>query len=56
MIYLVVIYIGYVIYGLVHAFKNKEVNYVEKILWIIIIVTFPLGASYYLRSTFIAKH
>jgi len=52
-IILVILLVGYMIYGVVHAVKNKSLNRSEKAIWIIIIFYMPvLGAALYLRSTF----
>ncbi|ATP56028.1 hypothetical protein CPT03_05925 [Pedobacter ginsengisoli] len=56
MIYLVLLYLFCIIYGIIHAVKNNSINYVEKAFWIIIIIIIPVGACLYLRSTFVTKH
>lgn len=54
---LFLILIGYMIYGIVSVIKNKQLNRAEKTVWIAVIVFLPvLGASMYLRGTFVARH
>jgi len=54
---LFLILVGYMLYGVVNVMKNKQLNLTEKIVWIIVIVFLPvLGASLYLRGTFVSRH
>ena len=47
---IILVYMGY---GIVKTVKNKNLTFLHKIVWIVIIISLPvLGASAYLRTTF----
>lgn len=47
----------YILYGIVHIKRNPNLQRFEKLIWIIFVICMPgLGASIYLRSTFVECH
>lgn len=53
---LLAVFVCYIIYGIVHIFKNKTLNRPQKVIWIIVAVMIPVGVAIYFRSTFKERH
>ncbi|RZK74554.1 MAG: hypothetical protein EOO85_15090 [Pedobacter sp.] len=48
------LFVAYMIYGIVHLARNKFLPKFEKLLWLILIICMPVfGTSTYLHSTFV---
>lgn len=55
-IVLAVLLIGYLVYGISNVVKDKSLNRIQKVVWIIIAIWLPfLGVALYFRSTFKAR-
>jgi cell division protein FtsL len=56
-ILLYILLVVYMIYGIVHVWKNKQLTKGEKLLWVICVIFMPvIGTFIYLRSTFAIHH
>ena len=53
---LLLIVLGYMIYGVVHIIRDKSMHIMAKIVWLAIVIIIPLGALGYLRATFKERH
>jgi uncharacterized membrane protein YczE len=56
-ILLYILNIGYLLYGIIHMVKNKQLLKFERLLWLILVICMPvIGTSIYLHSTFKPHH